>query len=169
MQAREDLAERLVECMAHIQSHMRMRARPASAWSGLNLTMPQAKTLVYLADGPRRMSSIAGRLGVEMPSATSMIDRLVAKELVGRGQDPADRRAVVCSITAAGRDAVEKFWSLRAARTESLAAVLSTEELEIVVPAMQIMADAVRRPEFEDGSSEHESLDREARTGEAGQ
>ena len=109
MQSREELVERLIEYMARIQSHM--RARPASAWTGLDLTMPQAKTLFYLADGRRRMSSIAGRLGVEMPSATRMIDRLVAKGLVERAQDPADRRAVVCSITLAGRDAVEKFWS----------------------------------------------------------
>ena len=162
MQSREDLVEKLIEHMARIQSHL--RARPASVWAGLDLTMPQAKTLFYLADGHRRMSSIAGRLGVEMPSATSMIDRLVAKGLVGRGQDPADRRAVVCSLTPAGRDAVEKFWSLRAARTESLAAVLSAEELEIVVPAMRIMAEAVRRPEFEDGRGERTPLDAEART-----
>ena len=166
MQSREELVERLIKYMARIQSHL--RARPASVWAGLDLTMPQAKTLFYLADGHRRMSSIAGRLGVEMPSATSMIDRLVVKGLVERGRDPADRRAVVCSLTPAGRDEVEKFWSLRAARTESLAAVLSTEDLEIVVPAMRIMADAVRRPEFVDGRGDHESLDREARTEEAG-
>ena len=167
MQSRDELVERLIEYMARIQSHM--RARPASAWTGLDLTMPQAKTLFYLADGRRRMSSIAGWLGVEMPSATSMIDRLVAKGLVERAQDPADRRAVVCSITPAGRDAVEKFWSLRTAKTESLAAVLSTEELEIVVPAMQIMADAVRRPEFADRRGEDGPMDREARTAESRQ
>ena len=165
MQSREDLVEKLIEYMACLQGQM--RAGPASAWADLDLTMPQARTLFYLADGSRRMSTIAGRLGVEMPSATSMIDRLVVKGLVERGQDPADRRAVVCSLTPAGRDAVEKFWSLRAARTESLAAVLSTQELEIVVPAMRIMADATRRPGFEDGRSDHEPLDRIA-TGEAG-
>ena len=165
MQSREDLVEKLIEYMACLQGQM--RAGPASAWADLDLTMPQARTLFYLADGSRRMSTIAGRLGVEMPSATSMIDRLVVKGLVERGQDPADRRAVVCSLTPAGRDAVEKFWSLRAARTESLAAVLSTQELEIVVPAMRIMADATRRPEFEDGRGKRTPLDAGARTEEA--
>ena len=167
MQSREELVEKLVEHMEGMQSHMRVR--PAPVWSGLDLTMPQAKTLFFLADEPRRMSGIAGRLGVEMPSATSMIDRLVNKGLVDRRQDPVDRRAVVCSLTPAGRDAVEKVWSVRVARTEALAAVLSTEELEIVVPAMQIMADAVRRPEFEDSRGEHRPSNGEARTGEAGQ
>ena len=166
MQSREELVSSLIEHMGHWQG--RMRARPSSAWTGLDLTMPQAKTLFYLADGPRRMSDIAGRLGVEMPSATTMIGRLVAKGLVERMQDPGDRRAVVCSLTPAGRDAVEKFWSLRAARTEALAAALTTEELEIVVPAMEIMADAVRRPGFADGIGEHASIEREGQTEEAG-
>jgi DNA-binding MarR family transcriptional regulator len=165
MQSREELISSLIEHLGRWQG--RMRARPSSAWTGLDLTMPQAKTLFYLADGPRRMSDIAGRLGVEMPSATTMIGRLVAKGLVERQQDPADRRAVVCSLTAAGRDAVEKFWSLRAARTEALAAALTTEELEIVVPAMEIMANAVRRPGFRESVREHGALDREGQTEEA--
>ena len=144
MQSREELVAKLIEHMGRMQG--RMRGRPSSAWTDLDLTMPQAKTLFYLADGPRRMSGIASRLGVEMPSATTMIDRLVVKGLVERRQDPGDRRAVVCSVTPAGRDAVEKFWSLRAARIESLADNLSDEDLEIVVPAMKIMANAVCRP-----------------------
>ena len=165
MQTREQLVAKLIEHMERMQGQM--RPRPSSAWSGLDLTMPQAKTLFYLADGPRRMSGIAARLNVEMPSATTMIGRLVGKGLVERMQDPADRRAVVCSLTPAGRDAVEKFWSLRAARTEALAAVLTTEELEIVVPAMEIMADAGRRPEFRDRVGEQDTLDREGQTEEA--
>ncbi len=156
MQSRKELVKNLVEYMGRMQS--KMRTRPGSAWSDLDLTMPQAKTLLYLADEPCRMNGIAGSLGVEMPSATSMIDRLATKGLVERRQDPTDRRAVVCSLTPAGRDAVEKFWSLRAAKTESLAAVLTTEELEIVVPAMRIMADAVRRPGFREARTEEARL-----------
>ena len=162
MQSREKLAEQLVEHMSHVQRHM--RARRSSAWLDLDLTRQQAKTLHFLSRGHRRMSEIAGRLNVEMPSATSMIDRLVAKGLVERGQDPADRRAVVCSLTQEGVEIVERFSAIRAARTESLAAVLSTEELEIVVPALEILADAVRRPGF----MNLESTEREAQTVEAG-
>ncbi len=143
--SREDLVEDLIKHMERMQAHTRARLSPA--WSGLDLTMPQTKTLFYLADGPRRMSDVSARLGVGMPAATSMIDRLFSKGLVERGPDPSDRRAVVCSLTPAGRDAVDRFWRLGRTRTEALAAVLTTEELEIVVPAMEIMADAVRRRE----------------------
>jgi DNA-binding MarR family transcriptional regulator len=129
--------------------------------------MRQTKTLFFLSDGPRRMSDVARRLRVETPSATSMIDRLAAKGLVERGQDPADRRAVVCSLTQAGMDAIEEFWAQRTARTESLAEVLSTEELEVVVPALEIMADAARRARSKRRMDDHESHEREATTVEA--
>ena len=140
MQSRKKLVKKLIKHMTRVQRHL--RSGQTSAWSGLDLTMPQVKTLFLLAEGPMRMRGIARRLGVEMPSATTMIDRLVAKGLVERRQDPGDRRAVVCSVTPAGRDAVEKFWALRAARIESLAAVLSKKELEKVVPALEILAEA---------------------------
>ena len=143
MQSRQKLSQELIEHLESILSHRRSGSIPA--WSGLDLTMPQARTLFYLVDGPLRVSGIAGRLAVEMPSATAMIDRLVFKGLVERSQDSADRRAVVCSLTPAGRDAVETFWSLRASKTERLVSVLSTQELEVVVPAMRIMAEAVTR------------------------
>ncbi len=151
MKSRKKLVKQLTKHMTRVQRHL--RSGQASAWSGLDLTMPQVKTLFLLAEGPQRMREIAARLGVEMPSATTMIDRLVAKGLVERRQDPGDRRAVVCSVTKAGRDAVERFWALRAARVESLAGALSKKELEIVVPALKIMADAGRRTvtEVEDG------------------
>ena len=158
MQSRGRLVKKLTKHMEHVQSHL--RSGQTSAWSGLNLTMPQAKTLFLLADEPHRMSGIAKRLGVEMPSATTMIDRLVAKGLVERRKDPGDRRAVVCYITTAGMDAVERFWSLRASRMESLAANLSEEELETVVSAMKIMADAVRRPGFGDANGPRVTLNR---------
>ncbi len=143
MKSRKKLVKQLAKHMTRVQRHL--RSGQPSAWSGLDLTMPQVKTLYLLNEGPKRMREVAARLDVEMPSATTMIDRLLAKRLVERSQDPGDRRAVVCSLTPAGRDAVERFWALRMARVEALAATLSKKELEIVVPALKIMADAGRR------------------------
>ena len=167
MQSREELVEKLVERMTRIQRHL--RARRAAAWLEQDLTMQQAKTLFYLSDGPRRMSGIAKRFGVETPSATTMIDRLVAKRLVERGQDPSDRRAVVCSLTEAGRETVERFWSLRSARFEELAAELSAEELADVVSAMETMVAAIDRLHSGDGADRRGRPGRETRVGEGDQ
>ena len=167
MQSREELVERLVERMTRIQRHL--RARRASAWLEQDLTMQQAKTLFFLADGPRRMSGIAKRFRVETPSATTMIDRLVAKGLVERGRDPSDRRAVICSLTTSGRETVERFWSLRTARFEELAGELNEEELSEVVSAMEIMVDAIHRLHLRNEIFPGGQIDEEARVGEAAQ
>ena len=80
MQSRKKLVKKLIKHMTRVQRHL--RSGQASAWSGLDFTMPQVKTLFLLAESPMRMRGIAKRLGVEMPSATTMIDRLAAKGLV---------------------------------------------------------------------------------------
>ena len=167
MQSREESVERLVEYMTRIQRHL--RARRASAWLEQDLTMQQAKTLFFLADGPRRMSGIAKRFGVETPSATTMIDRLVTKGLVERGRDPSDRRAVICSLTTAGRETVERFWSLRVARFEELAEELNEEELSEAVSGMEIMVDAIRRLHLRNEIFPAGRIDEEARVEEAAQ
>ena len=167
MQSREDSVEKLVEYMTRIQRHL--RARRASAWLEEDLTMQQAKTLFFLSDGPHRMSGIAKRFGVETPSATTMIDRLVTKGLVERGRDPSDRRAVICSLTSAGRETVERFWSLRSARFEELADELDEQELSEAVAAMEIMVDAIHRLHLRNEIFPGGRIDGEARAEEAAQ
>ena len=143
---RDKLVERLIEHMERMQ--VRMRSRAPTAWSDLDLTMPQVRTLFLLSHSPKRMGDISTYLGRGMPSATSMIDRLVSKGLVERMADASDRRVVACRLTALGEEAVERFWRLGRMRHASLAGVLTLEELETVVPAMEILADAVGREGF---------------------
>ena len=68
--------------------------------------MPQVRTHDSCsATGPKRMGDISTYLGRGMPSATSMIDRLVSKGLVERMADASDRRVVACRLTALGEEA----------------------------------------------------------------
>ncbi len=141
--SRDVLFERFVNAMQRMSG--RMRPQPHSGWADLDLTMPQAKTLFHLGEGPRRMREVAAFLGTGMPSATSMIDRLVKKGLVRRIHDPDDRRVVACEITADGMDAVEAFWRMKRARAESMACALTDDEIAHVVPALEVLVDAIDR------------------------
>jgi DNA-binding MarR family transcriptional regulator len=140
---RGKLAERFVELMDQIS----VKRRPSTPgwWDDLELTMPQARTLFYLSHGPRRMSDISANVGRGMSSATSMIDRLVKRRLVQRLEDASDRRVVECRLTSQGEDLVERFLRLGRMRNEAIAETLTLEELEVVVPAMEILSRAVRR------------------------
>lgn len=72
-----------------------------------NLTNAQHTALRLLSDGPsRRMSEIADYLDLTNSACTALIDRLVERGLVTRQEDPADKRAVVVTLTPAGRELV---------------------------------------------------------------
>lgn len=87
-------------------------------------SIAQYRALVVLASrGAQRMVDLAVALDVAPSTAGRMCDRLVRKGLVRRHRARADRRAVLVSITAAGRDVVDQA---TARRRELIADVLRT-------------------------------------------
>jgi DNA-binding MarR family transcriptional regulator len=86
-------------------------------------TIAQYRTLVVLASrGPQRMVDLAAALEVAPSTAGRMCDRLVRKGLIRRHRARADRRAVLVSITAAGRVVVDQA---TARRRELIAEILA--------------------------------------------
>ncbi|WP_091602516.1 MarR family winged helix-turn-helix transcriptional regulator [Arthrobacter koreensis] len=77
---------------------------------GWDLTTSQSSAMSTLVDrGPLRMSELAALEGVQLPSATSVVNGLVKLGLVERRADPADRRAVVIDLTPKGRRQVDEL------------------------------------------------------------
>ena len=121
------------------------RARMRENLAGFDMTMPQVRTLYFLSRGPQRMKDISDHLMRGMPSATSMIDRLVRKGYVERVPDPSDRRVVLCRITDSGREMLDRFSQMGAVRSEAIAESLTDEELDKVAPALEILVEAMAR------------------------
>ena len=77
---------------------------------GWDLTASQSSTMTTLVDrGPLRMSELAALEGIQLPSATSVVNGLVKLDLVERRADPTDRRAVVIDLTEKGRKQVREL------------------------------------------------------------
>lgn len=85
-----------------------------------NLTIPQFFTLLFVAENARgcTMSELAVQTRHSLATMTGIVDRLVKLSLVERGDNPKDRRIVLVSLTAAGRDRLSE---VRAARHRQLA------------------------------------------------
>jgi len=79
-------------------------------------TLAQYRALVVLASrGPQRVTDLAAALDVAPSTAGRMCDRLVRKGLARRHRARADRRAVLVSVTAAGREVVDQATARRRA------------------------------------------------------
>ena len=109
-------------------------------WLNVDLTMPQLKiTLLLYWRNRMRMGDLATILQKNISTATGIIDRLVEHKLVKREEDPEDRRVVVVSITAEGRQLCDALWQNNRDRFAKILSRLSTDELKIVAQAMNIL------------------------------
>jgi DNA-binding MarR family transcriptional regulator len=106
-------------------------------------TIAQYRALVVLASrGPQRMAELAAALGVAPSTAGRMCDRLVRKRLVRRQRARADRRAVLVSITAAGRQVVDDATARRRELIASILARLPKARQQAVAGALGAFAAA---------------------------
>ncbi len=106
-------------------------------------TIAQYRTLVMLASrGPQRMVDLAGALNVAPSTAGRMCDRLVRKGLIRRHRARGDRRAVLVSVTAAGRQVVDDATARRRALIADILARLPVPAQYAVAQALRAFADA---------------------------
>jgi DNA-binding MarR family transcriptional regulator len=94
------------------------------------LPAAQARLLCMLAAGPRRMSELAGLLGIEKAALTGLADRAERRGLVARTAVPGDRRAVSVALTPEGREVASAFHRDVSASLDRLTDVLPPAERE---------------------------------------
>jgi long-chain acyl-CoA synthetase len=70
----------------------------------VDLTLSQYRVLGILGEGREAASALADKLAVSRPSVTGVVDGLVARGLVRRGQADGDRRRVDIDLTGRGRE-----------------------------------------------------------------
>ncbi|MFQ3612897.1 MAG: MarR family transcriptional regulator [Cyanobacteriota bacterium] len=90
------LMEALPQVVRQVRAEMRRQAAPF-------LSLSQLRALIYLQRCPQgSLSQVADDLDVSLPTMSSMVQRLVERGWVERTEDPAERRRLRLSLTAAG-------------------------------------------------------------------
>ncbi|MEO1840400.1 MAG: MarR family transcriptional regulator [Pseudomonadota bacterium] len=106
----------------------------------LDLTIPQLKVMYLIADlKTAQMNVIAREMDITVSTCTHLIDKLVASGHVVRGQDPDDRRVVLCSLSDSGIESLDKLQQDMPFAKDEFTSRLSVEELKIFVDAITIM------------------------------
>jgi DNA-binding MarR family transcriptional regulator len=102
-QTREEL-EREVLAQYRAMMH-RFKASSGGAWMEIDLTLPQLRTLLILAEeGPLVIGQIAQRLGIGLSTGGHLVDRLVQAGLAERTEDSEDRRRTLARLTPKGEE-----------------------------------------------------------------
>ncbi len=108
------------------------------------LSLPQYRLLTYLSRGSSAASPAARQLATSRPSVTALVDGVVAKGLVTRVPDTADRRRITLALTPEGYAVVERADAAATARLSAVAANLAPEDAERAVAGLALWLEALR-------------------------
>lgn len=109
------------------------------------------RVLAELTRGPARISELAVQQRVAQPTMTALVQRLEAEGWLGRTPDPADGRATLVSVTAAGTTALEDYRHTAAAAVDPHLAALSDCDRATLARAAELLQQLTERIEDPSG------------------
>ncbi|MGA8117676.1 MAG: MarR family transcriptional regulator [Actinocatenispora sp.] len=147
----DDLISRILADGRRIQrAAAPMRSSPLL---DINLTMQQLKVLISVAAGITSGQSLAEGLGVTLATITGIVDRLAGQHLVGRREDPHDRRIRRVELTDKGQDLLDQINTAGEIATRRVLRHLTEPDLRIVARATRLLSEATELTADEDRRS----------------
>ena len=118
----------------------------AVAASPVPLTVPQHRVLVMVrTDGPRRIGTLAGDLGVNQSNASRLVDRIIAQGLARRCPDPEDGRASLVELTDLGSRVLDVVHAHRLHAVRDVVARMPSRARPFVTQGLHELAAATQR------------------------
>ena len=119
-----------------------LRRRFGAVLAPWDLSPHQARALRVVSSGDGvRLSELAEALRIAPRSATEVADGLQERGLVARAPDPTDRRAVVLTVTEAGRQVQREVDDARAADAQELFGRLSATDRAELARILRALTD----------------------------
>lgn len=136
---------------AELSRLLRRAARSAaqvyrSRVSELDLTARQAAAILALVEEPgATLSRLAETLGADQATASALVDRLLAADLVTRETDPSDRRRAMLHPTAKALSLAKAIAEARQVVEESIRNVLGAGDSAQLADLLTRLADGLER------------------------
>jgi DNA-binding MarR family transcriptional regulator len=132
--------EVLADTAARLRLGATRLARRLRQQSETDLTPTQLAALATIDRcGPLPVGALAAAEQVAAPTATKVVDKLVAAGLVARRPDPADGRVSLLSLTGAGAALLGEIRARRTAWLVTRLGGLSPAELESLRDALEVL------------------------------
>jgi DNA-binding MarR family transcriptional regulator len=111
-----------------------------------HLSILQIQTLVFLKQNKKSsMSDIAEYFHIELPSATSLVNKLCEQKLAERHNDPTDRRLVIIVLTKAGITLLEQAMNQRRKKLEKMLSYLTEKEKADLSSIFKTLSDRLQK------------------------
>lgn len=133
-----DIATALPARVAELAHLFLKRADPA-------VSRTDVSVMQRLSRRPHRITELASEEQIKQPGMTLLVNRMEERGWATRASDPSDGRAVLVSLTPAGRGALK---SLEAGYHEMLAvhmAALDDDEVRSLAEAVRVLDDLISR------------------------
>ena len=122
-----------------------IRGAEVPDWAEQELTFGQMRLLFLLGKhGPSPMSRIAEWLGVGLPTASGVVERVERHGLAARQHRSDDRRVVDCQLTAGGRRLIDEIYGMRLEMLRQLLAVLAPDEQAEMARLLRLVLERSR-------------------------
>ncbi|MFF7155988.1 MarR family transcriptional regulator [Streptomyces sp. NPDC008139] len=140
-------ARLLTEAVTRLRRALRVSVGGDDPWEAL--PMAQVELLQVLGEySPARIGDLAVRRRLAASTVSGLIGPMIAAGLVARQTDPADRRASVVTLTAAGRERLAAWTLAHERRMDAALEALPDADLRAVRAALPAL---FRLAEFLDG------------------
>lgn len=114
--------------------------------TGCGITLTQCQLVGELGrSGPCTLSELAAALGLDVSSTSRAVDAMVRRGTLRRRRDAADRRKVVISLSAAGRDLLAEIEASARPLAAAVQAHVPAGQLGQLREAMALLREALRR------------------------
>ena len=138
------VADDLIDAMAPLLAQQRQKWAERCHAHGLSLMGAHALALLEM-HGPMPMSRLADDLGVALPNATGIVNRLAERGIVDRGHADDDRRVVLVSLNDTGRQLIGEMEEARRDRIRRLVGALDRGQQERLLQAVRDLRAAAMR------------------------
>lgn len=124
----DPLAHRALESLLRAETAVRRRLAGELAREGVSASGFAMLVVLVTAGGELQLRALRRRLGSSKANATEVLGTLEARGLVVRRRTSRDRRAAMITLTARGRDVVDRLFPEHSERVRDAFAVLDEHE-----------------------------------------
>lgn len=135
---------KVLQLVFGLSRSMKREFHPDAAQKEIDLSMIQVQALKEISmSGKCAMSDIAHQMCIALPTATVLINKLVALGLVKRTVEKKDRRITCLTLTPVGKEKIDKIIAIKIAHAGKIINLLDDKDKKDLLRILENLSDRI--------------------------